>query len=177
MCPFGLVPPLVGRAASGRALAPEPPRATRSQTEPIRTAADNGLFLFLQFPFLWFFFSLFFPLVFLQHFSQVFTKSPTTSYFDIPRFPTLACKDCSRVGTGQFEKSGRWQIRVLWVIWGKFGKIVGGPNKTKKRWEGRKRNFSLTVRIRSGWRRVACGSSGATGPPLAACPIGFYFRL
>jgi len=107
MCPFGLVPPLVGRAASGRALAPEPPRATRSQTEPIRTAADNGLFLFLQFPFLWFFSSLFFPLVFLQHFSQVFTKSPTTSYFDIPRFPTLACKDCSRVGTGQFEKSGR----------------------------------------------------------------------
>jgi len=60
MCPCGLVPPLVGRAASGRALAPEPPRATRSQTEPRRTAADNGLFLFLQFPFLWFFSSLFF---------------------------------------------------------------------------------------------------------------------
>jgi len=33
-----------GRVASGVALAPEPPRATRSQPEPIRTAEKNVFF-------------------------------------------------------------------------------------------------------------------------------------
>jgi len=36
--------PTFGRAASGGALAPEPPRATRSQPEPIRTVPQKPLF-------------------------------------------------------------------------------------------------------------------------------------
>jgi len=40
------------------------------------------------------------------------------------------------VGTGEPRKSGKWQKRVLWGIWGKFG---------KKRWMARKKNMYIYI--------------------------------
>jgi len=102
---------------------PGPLRATRSPPEPIRTVKKNGFCLLRIHVYSFFFASTFFP-----NFLQI----PQTTDFVIPRFTTLACKDCSSspyrslqlvVGTGQFGKSRNDKIGCCGGLEEKLGKM------------------------------------------------------
>jgi len=65
---------------------------TAARSPPIRVPSfeygiSRPLFYILDFFCVWI----------LSHFLQFFPESPTTSNFVIPRFPTVACKDSSKI--------------------------------------------------------------------------------
>jgi len=144
-----------------------PPRATRIQPESNLQSGKNvfcsSFFCFVH---IFLFFWLFFFWGVFQYFVQILPKSPITYDFVISQisqtglFRPRVVRGSRAVLTGQCGESGDDKIGCCGGFGENLEKILQDPKKTKKN-----RQFSWTVRIDSGWLRVARGGSSACCAP------------